>query len=52
MDPEGESFDARSRLAGIPPLTVFLRRVTFLGTGAQMGGKFLPKLNMDSRPIA
>ena len=38
--------------AGIPLRIVFLRRVTFLGTGAQTGGKFHLKLNMDSRPIA
>ena len=38
--------------AGKPSRKVFLRRVTLLGTGAQTGGRFHLKLNMDSRPIA
>ncbi len=31
---------------------MFFLRVTFLGIGAQIGGKFHLKLNMGSKPIA
>ena len=31
---------------------VWLRRVAYFGHGVLMGGNFLPKLNMDVRPIA
>ena len=32
--------------------TVGFRRVAYFGIGALMGGDVLPKLNIDSRPIA
>ena len=32
--------------------TACLLRVAYFGIGALMGGNFLPKLNIDSRPIA
>ena len=35
-----------------PPCTAYVLRVTFLGIGAQIGGKFHLKLNMGSKPIA
>ena len=35
-----------------PSCTAYLLRVTFLGIGAQTGGKFHLKLNIGSRPIA
>ena len=35
-----------------PPCSAYFLRVTFLGIGAQIGGKFHLKLNMGSKPIA
>ena len=32
--------------------TEWFRRVAYFGIGALMGGDLLPKLNIDSRPIA